>query len=572
MAVPLARWPTDAAGPSCARGRKSPRAIHWFGLDAFWGHLRHLVASAIATENIDSRQWMVPEPPSVLLARILEVLGNSSGEETLADAMGGDVWIDFVADTGDDVTVSEKVAELLVKEYEVDGVTLPRADILLLGGDLAYPVATVLEITRRLVDPWNRVFERPEHTDGKPRVLLAVPGNHDWYDGLDGFARLCQAPLVFEKAAALSADAEHPQPSMHPVLAWAEAFARGDAVRKPSSLALAGYQPVQRASYFRLALAPGLELFAVDRQLKRVDARQQAFFAVPGAPARLVVVPDPARAWGEDRSHGVATLESLGIDMATSPTCLLAGDIHHYERSHEGPSIHVVAGGGGAFLHGARIAGGADYAIEAEFPGKKASSKLLLGLPFHCATGRSGSVVMAIFGLGDAAALVEQFRDGLVGSLGVAVAMSAVVGIGTAVLVGWRARGMLKMVPFAAVLGAAVGALPVALGIGADSLAERVVGASTVGRPVAFFIALALATSASCFLFGAMLALIARMGLNHAQAYAALGSSGYKHFVRLRVTRAGDRSRVEAWAIGMVDPVRSADAVLVDHFRFDPYA
>jgi hypothetical protein len=26
--------------------------------------------------------------------------------------------------------------------------------------------------------------------DGKPRVLLGIPGNHDWYDGLDGFQRL----------------------------------------------------------------------------------------------------------------------------------------------------------------------------------------------------------------------------------------------------------------------------------------------------------------------------------------------------------------------------------------------
>ena len=371
--TPLEKWPSDDRGPRPTRGTKKPRAIAWFGFSAFWGHLRHLVASVIATENIDSRQWMIPEAPDVLLGRVLEIIGPratrttaqamAQREGTLAEAMGGDVWIDFVSDCGDDVTVSETVARMFVAEYEVDDpdakgdkLVLPRGDILFLGGDLAYPVATVLEMTRRLVEPWNRVLEH--HTAGGPRVLLAVPGNHDWYDGLDGFSRLCQAPCAFEDRAPTSSDPDplHPQPDEHPVLAWAEAFARGDQVRKPTALALAGYLPVQRASYFRLPLAPGLDLFAVDRQLKRVDPRQQAYFAIPGAPARLVVLPDPARAWGEERPHGVATLQSLGIAMDKSPTLLLAGDVHHYERSAEGRSIHVVAGGGGAFLHGARVA------------------------------------------------------------------------------------------------------------------------------------------------------------------------------------------------------------------------
>ena len=568
MAVSLTRWRTDDPGPRCAHGTVRPRAIHWFGLDAFWGHLRHLVASAIATENIDSRQWMIPEPPDALLSRIRAVLSDrANAGETLAETMGGEVWIDFVGDTGDDVTVSEAVASLLAEDYELDGVALPRGDILFLGGDLAYPVATVLEITRRLVEPWNRVFEA--RADGKTRVLLAVPGNHDWYDGLDGFARLCQAPLAFEEAAPISNDPHHPRPSLNPVLAWAEAFARGDAVKKPKALALTGYVAVQRASYFRLALSPGLDLFAVDRQLKRVDSRQEAYFQVPGAPARLVIVPDPARAWGEDREHGVATVKSLGIDMGQSPTCLIAGDIHHYERSNEGPSIHIVAGGGGAFLHGARIAKGGEYAIESEFPGPSASKKLLADLPIHCATGRAGSVLVAVFAVADGVALLEHFERGFNGSMSAALAISFIVAIGTGLLVGWRRRGVARVFPFAAILGLAVGAVPVALGAYADILAERVIGSSAAARPIAFSIALALATTASCFLFGGMLALIARLGLNHAQAYAALGSGGYKHFVRIR---AGKDGAIDAWVIGMVDPVRSRSAVLVDTFRFDPYA
>jgi hypothetical protein len=577
--IPLARWIADDEGPRCARGKKKPRAIAWYGFSAFWGHLRHLVASVIATDNIDSRQWMIPEAPDVLLGRVLDVLRpGARTQATLVDSMGGDVWIDFVSDTGDDVTVSRAVAELFATEYEVDDpddplkkIVLPRGDILFLGGDLAYPVATVREMTRRLVEPWNAVLE--QRLDGVPRVLLAVPGNHDWYDGLDGFSRLCQAPCAFEEAAPASADPLHPKPDEHPVLAWAEAFARGDQVKKPSALALAGYAPVQRASYFRLPLAPGMDLFAVDRQLKRVDARQAAFFAIPGAPARVVVVPDPARAWGEMRPHGVATLESLGIAMDRQPTLLLAGDVHHYERSHEGPSIHVVAGGGGAFLHGARIAGGGAYQVEAEFPGKKASWKLLRDLPLHCASGRAGLLLLALFAAGDAIALAEHYRDGITASSGMALLISLIVAFGTALLVGWRRHRAARVVPFATALGLVIGALPVALGVAADALTMRVIGTWPAARFIAFAGALGVATHASGLFFGAMLALIGRLGLNHAQAYAAMGSAGYKHFVRLRVRSdaTGARSQVDAWVIGLVDPIAQPSAVLVDRFCFRPH-
>jgi hypothetical protein len=70
-----------------------------------------------------------------------------------------------------------------------------------------------------------------------------------------------------------------------------------------------------------------------------------------------------------------------------------------------------------------------------------------------------------------------------------------------------------------------------------------------------------------------MLMLIARLGLNHAQAFAAMGSPGFKHVVRLRVTSgAGGMSQVDAWVVGIVDPIARPTPVLVDTFRFEPFA
>jgi hypothetical protein len=571
--IPLAPCPPDSPRFPRTRGKIRPRAIAWFGFSSFWGHLRHLLASAIATDSVDSRQWMVPEAPAELLGRIAAVLGPRGARDaaTLAATMGGEVWIDFIADTGDDCSVSEAFARLLAADYSFDGEELPRGDVLIHGGDLAYPVATVREVSRRLIAPFNRVFE-PVADWSRPRVLLSIPGNHDWYDGLDGFARLCQAPCTFEEGPEL-ADALHPQTNENPVLAWAHAFASGKQVQKPGAMAIAGYVPVQQASYFRLPLARGLELFGVDRQLRHVDPRQCAFFDSPQGAGRLVLLPDPARAWGETRPTGKGALEALGVDPARDPTIVLSGDVHHYERSREGPSLHVVAGGGGAFLHGNRVtARGAHYARDVEFPGPRASWAMCARLPWHLATGRAGWVITSLFAVADTVALRAYFRTSLQAGVMVAMTTSVVVAIGTAFLIGSR-RHRSRVFAFSALFGLATGALPVAIGVFARAAGFTELGGTQAGRVAAIWIAIVASTLASGAAFGAMLATIARLSLNLSQPFAALGEPGFKHFVRLRVREPADGpATLDAFVIGVVDPLGGSPPVLVDRFTWSPGA
>src|SRR5262245_66684290 len=102
------------------RGTTAPRAVPWFGIRSFYGHLWHLVASAIATQDIDSRDWMHADSPASLtksVARVIDPAATEAGSVT--EALGRDIFIDYVADTGDDVDVSRAVAELVVGEYEV---------------------------------------------------------------------------------------------------------------------------------------------------------------------------------------------------------------------------------------------------------------------------------------------------------------------------------------------------------------------------------------------------------------------------------------------------------------------
>jgi hypothetical protein len=530
-----------------------------------------LLASAIATENIDSRQWMTPDAPSELLSRAMRLLSERGANESaasLASSLGGEVWIDFVADTGDDVSVSEAVARFVFRDYHAEDpddsardVLLPRGHVLLLGGDLAYPVATVREITRRLIVPWNRVLESLE--DDRPRLLLGVPGNHDWYDGLDGFARLCQAPCDFETPAPRD-ETLHPAPSEFPVLAWAEAFSRGVAVRKPGALALAGYFPIQRTSYFRLPLARDVELWGVDRQLREVDRRQREFFLGGHAASALVVLPDPARAWGEIRPNGAGSLRAIGVEPKSARSYVLAGDVHHYERSREGDSVHVVAGGGGAFLHGARTAGRSSYDFIAQFPGPIASRSFLARLPLWVATGGAGFLLTAIFAIMQAAGLVAYARRSAWSvTMPIALTCWAIVAIATALLVGWRRHRAHRVLPFAAAIGAAVSALPLAVAMAFDRI-----GALAIGDALSFVLAWIIATFLSGFAFGLMLAILARLGLNHAQPFAALGLPTHKHFARLRVRESEDDTIIDTFVIGQTDPLGDSPPVLVDQFRW----
>ena len=240
------------------------------------------------------------------------------------ERLGRPLWIDFVSDTGDDRDVSGAVARLVFAEYAPadggDATILPRGDILLFGGDTAYPVATGREILRRVVQPWNEVLQ-DVGTGGHRRVLLGIPGNHDWYDGLDGFARLFRRDAVVGMLAHWEADRAHPARKRPPGDRSRAALVRQlhlDELAGPSTssgrrtsrsarssagerftgcarLALRGYTPVQEASHWALPLAPGLDLWGVDRQLRRLDFRQRTFFIERRAeqPGRSAGVPGP---------------------------------------------------------------------------------------------------------------------------------------------------------------------------------------------------------------------------------------------------------------------------------------
>ena len=107
-----------------------------------------------------------------------------------------EIWIDYVADTGDGWNSTYAVAYWLAQpklqvRYSTDPAGVAhetrRADVLVFGGDEVYPTPSRKEYEQRLVQPFWTALPR---TDPPHPQVFAVPGNHDWYDNLVSFTRL----------------------------------------------------------------------------------------------------------------------------------------------------------------------------------------------------------------------------------------------------------------------------------------------------------------------------------------------------------------------------------------------
>ncbi|PNY03968.1 hypothetical protein L195_g000379 [Trifolium pratense] len=288
-----------------------------------------------------------------------------------------DFWFDFMADTGDGGNSSYAVARLLarpsIRTLKDDSeVTLPRGDLLLIGGDLAYPNPSTFTYERRLFVPFEYALQPPpsykaeqiavnkpfgdklKQYDG-PQCFV-IPGNHDWFDGLQTFMRyICHR-------------------------SW-----------------LGGWLMPQRKSYFALQLPKRWWVFGLDLALHGdIDVYQFKFFTelimekIQEDDSVIVITHEPN--WLTDWYWSDVTGKNIShlICDYLKGRCKLrmAGDLHHYMRhSHvksDGP-VHVhhllVNGCGGAFLHPTHVFSkfdkldGVSYECKAAYPSFEDSSR-----------------------------------------------------------------------------------------------------------------------------------------------------------------------------------------------------
>jgi len=240
----------------------------------------------------------------------------------------GDLWVDYLSDTGDGWEATYTLAWLLAQPaLEAGDETLPRGRILLLGGDQVYPSASPEQYEDRFIGPFEAALPRSEHPD-KPD-LYALPGNHDWYDGLVSFLRV---------------------------------FCARDG-------GVGDWNTRQRRSYFAIKLPNGWWIWAIDIQLDTyIDDIQLDYFLeqqlaagdkvilMTAKPAWVKAVPERAEpaSWRYLSYFEERVVRAKDAWLAI----VLTGDLHHYARyeptgagADDAPT-RITAGGGGAYLSG----------------------------------------------------------------------------------------------------------------------------------------------------------------------------------------------------------------------------
>lgn len=146
---------------------------------------------------------------------------------------------------------------------------LPRGAFLFVGGDTSYHVADYAGLGLRFQKVFDWAYEDLKAafqlddeqaeakywTELKRRPIFALPGNHDYYDMVDGFNRQFGRSITREtKFINLKGRNLHPQ------------------------LRLRAFKRFQTASYVAIKLPFDWWLWGIDSELRRVDIRQQEFF------------------------------------------------------------------------------------------------------------------------------------------------------------------------------------------------------------------------------------------------------------------------------------------------------
>jgi hypothetical protein len=347
-AVPIARR-VAAAGPVFyplwLRARHGPDArmpmVRWFDpAQLLRTGIKSLVSLAVGEQSDRRIVQALASRRQEYYDHSIHYRDGARGPQPRRDAPRDGIWIDFTCDTGDGFNPTYAVAYAMAQpsltlDVPRGPVTLPRGDLLVFGGDEVYPTPSREEYQRRLVGPYSAAFGDTSPPE-RPHVY-AIPGNHDWYDGLSAFTRLFCSDIGGRR--------------------------------------FAGWWTRQRRSYFVLKLPHRWWLVGSDGQLQSdLDVPQIEHFREIAArhmqPGDKVILCLSAPVWVYaqkyrnidrvfDETDLIYLREEVFAKAGVHVRAYLTGDLHHYRRHEETtdscagepPVQKITAGGGGAFLH-----------------------------------------------------------------------------------------------------------------------------------------------------------------------------------------------------------------------------
>jgi 3',5'-cyclic AMP phosphodiesterase CpdA len=225
----------------------------------------------------------------------------------------------------------------------------PDVKFVVISSDVVYPSGAMKDYEARFWLPFM----------GVTKPVYAIPGNHDWYDALEGFAA-----TFFEPDAARTAMKARVELDNH--LSSTTDSHIEQLIAEATRLQGLYRVPVQRQKlpYFQFQ-TDSFALFAVDTGVARqIDPAQQSWLEeglkAAAGKTKMVLLGHPFYAGGHDQTEGVenfAALKSLLTKYEVD--IIMGGDTHdleyylEYQQTDSGKEHLVrnfVNGGGGAYL------------------------------------------------------------------------------------------------------------------------------------------------------------------------------------------------------------------------------
>jgi len=219
-------------------------------------------------------------------------------------------------------------------------------DFMVIASDVIYPAGGAASYECNFYDVYAGY--------GKP--IYAVPGNHDWYDGLTGF--------MFHLCGVENAPAG-PGGSLLRRLLWRRPPRLGEAERARLRALRDGRPATGQPAPYWLLDTGLLQLVGIDTGITGGIDRDQAAWlrrvsAASDKPKILItgkpLVVDGTRHPGAIEGEPDASVDAIVRERAHNYVAAIGGDIHNYQRYpvevEPGRTLqYLVSGGGGAFMH-----------------------------------------------------------------------------------------------------------------------------------------------------------------------------------------------------------------------------
>lgn len=328
------------------------RKVNWFDLKILWEARNDLLAKKVWDPTNDARRAWLKDVPR---------------DDLSLDLGRADLSFLLLGDTGE----GDRSQYALLPAIDAQATT---TDFLFICSDVIYPAGSSGEYGSKFFDPYQRYLG----------PIYAIPGNHDWYDGLQGFMRtFCGVEPPEEVVGStrfLSRRWLQQRFWRPPDRFDAAAFANAQDLRGAES-----QRPLapQRSPYFALE-SEHVVFVGIDTGITKTIDRDQGEWLLDvsrgSRKAKVLLTGTPIYVNNhrqeiaiEDGAGSFASVYEIVSEPAHNYVAAIGGDIHNYQRypvQARGRTIqYIVSGGGGAFLHATHTipAVDVDGVTEAEF-------------------------------------------------------------------------------------------------------------------------------------------------------------------------------------------------------------